>query len=176
MRWLTFIILAGITLVLQTSLAPHLSIYGVRPDWMFILAVFYAILGPWPDACIGAWFLGLLVDLESVNGSGFGRIGLFAFTYGGTAWLIYHGRDFVFREHWVTHTVFTLLGALVVQAVVAIFRRWSAPPGVSPATGVWTYALLTALYTAFWAPYFHWLLVRLRRLTGLRVAASGRSG
>ena len=36
MRWLTFVILAGITLVLQTGLAPHLSIYGVRPDWMFV--------------------------------------------------------------------------------------------------------------------------------------------
>ncbi len=178
MRWVTFAILAGLCLVLQTALAPHLAIGEIRPDWLFVLAVFYAVMGPWPDACLGAWVLGLLIDLESVNGSaGYGHLGLFAFSFGGTAWLIYHVRDLVFREHWLTHTILTFLGAMLVQSVVALYRSATAPEGTSPATGVWTYAVLTALYTTFWAPYFHWLLIRMRRLTGLRATmARGRPG
>ncbi len=172
MRWLTFGILAGICLVLQTALAPHLAIAGVRPDWMFVLAVFYAMLGPWPDACIAAWILGLLVDLASANGGGYGHIGLYAFAFGGTAWLILQVRELVFPEHWLAHTVLTFLGALLVQAAVAAYRSVTMPSGPALATGVWMYGLLTALYTTFWAPYFHWVLIRLRRAAGLRAGAS----
>lgn len=176
MRWAVFAILAGLCLVLQTSLAPHLTVLGVRPDWMFVLAVFYAMLGPWPDACIAAWILGLLVDLASANGSGYGHIGLFAFTFGGTAWLILQVRELIFPEHWLAHTVLTFLGALLVQLAVALYRKLTAPPGPSPVTGLWSYAALTALYTAFWAPYLHWVLTRLRSLTGLRTGSlRGRS-
>jgi rod shape-determining protein MreD len=174
MRWLTFGILAGMCLVLQTGLAPHLALAGIRPDWMFVLAVFYAMLGPWPDACIAAWILGLLVDLESANSSGHGHLGLFAFTYGGTAWLIYQVRELIFREHWLAHTILTFLGALLVQSAVAVYRSVTAPPGPSPATGVGSYAVLTAVYTGFWAPYVHWVLSRLRGFTGLRGGPPGR--
>lgn len=174
MRWLTFALLAGVCLVLQTALAPHLELAGIRPDWMFVLAVFYAMLGPWPEGCIAAWVLGLLVDLASAGGAGYGHIGLFAFTFGGTAWLILQVRDLIFREHWLAHTVLTFLGALAVQCVVAAYRGVTVPPGPSPERGVWSYAVLTALYTAFWAPYLHWILMRLRRATGLRTGSPQR--
>lgn len=173
MRWLTFAILAGISIVLQTALAPYVELSGIRPDWVFVLATFYALLGPWPDACIAAWILGLLVDLSSADsGTGYGHIGLFAFSFGGAAWLILQVRDLIFPEHWLSHTILTLLSALVVQAAVAIYRTITLPPGAAPATGVWTCAILTAAYTAFFAPYFHWILSRLHRATGLRTPAS----
>jgi rod shape-determining protein MreD len=164
MRWLTFSILAGLCLVLQTSLVPKLAIWGVRPDWMFVLAVFYALLGGFPDACIAAWILGLLTDLASAND----HVGLYAFCYGGTAWLIYHVRELVFREHWLAHAATTLLAGLLMQFVVAVYRAFRAPVGAGAEHGVWTFALLTCVYTAFWAPYFHWGLTRLRRATGFR--------
>lgn len=167
MRWLSFAILAGIVLVLQTALAPHLALGGVRPDWMFVLACFYALLGPWPDACIGAWICGLLMDLSSV-----GPVGLCAFSFGGTAWLIRYVREFFFREHWLAHAFVTLFGAMLVQSVIALFRLATLPKGSVPHPGLWSYAMLTSLYTAFWAPYFHWTLTRLRRVTGLRPAGT----
>lgn len=170
MRWLTFGILAGICLVLQTSLAPLLAPAGVRPDWMFVLCVFYALLGPGPDVCIAAWILGLLVDLWSLND----HIGLNAFAYGGTAWLICYVRELIFPEHWLSHTVLTLLGALIVQLTIAVYYWLTAPPQPAPAMGMWGFAALSALYTAFWAPYFHFVLSRLWRATGLRGTASNR--
>lgn len=172
MRWLTFSILAAGCLVLQTSLGPTLTLWGVRPEWMFVLGVFYALLGPYPDACIAAWILGLLTDLASAND----HIGLYAFAYGGAAWLICRVRELIFREHWLAHTILTLFAGFLVQAVVALYRTWRAPPALGAEPGVWTYAVLTCLYTAFWAPYFHWLLTRLRRATGFRTAASPSRG
>lgn len=174
MRWLTFTILAVIMLVLQTAAAPHLALAGVQPDWMFILATFYALLGPWPDVGIAAWTLGLLVDLQTAGGAGRGQIGLAAFAYGGAVWLVHLFRELVFREHWLAHLVTTLIGALLVQSVVAVYRTVTAPPGPGPATGYWSFAFWTALYTAFWSPYFHFVLIRLGRAMGLRPAGGRR--
>lgn len=168
MRWLTFSILAGICLVLQTSLVPHLAIWGIRPDWLFVLCTFYALLGGYPDICIVGWILGFLADLGSAND----HVGLYAFSYGAAAWLIYQTRELIFREHWLSHTALTLFMSLFVQIIVVIYRSWTMPVVVGGEHGLWTYALLTCVYTTFWAPYFHWILTRLRRATGFRSTAS----
>ena len=56
MKWISFAILAVLTSVLQTTLVAHtLAIGEIRPDWMFILAVHYALHGKWPDVAIAAW-------------------------------------------------------------------------------------------------------------------------
>jgi rod shape-determining protein MreD len=168
MHWIRFAIVAVIAIVFQTALAPHLALSGIRPDWVFVLAVFYALLGPWPDACIAAWILGLLMDLGSVND----HVGLCALAYGAVAWLIVQTRDLVFPDHWLSHTVMTLIGALLVQFTLAAYLGWTAPAG---APGLWGKAAWTALYTAFWAPYFHWLLTRIGPVIGLRPPGSARS-
>lgn len=129
---------------------------------MFVLAVFYALLAPWPDACIAAWVLGMLVDLASANG----RIGLFAFGYGATALLILQVREVLFPEHWLSHALLTLVGGLLLQVAIATYRSLA---DTAPAGSIWGYALLTCLYTVVpWAPLFHGVLSRLWRVTGLR--------
>ena len=76
MRWFSFAILAVIALVLQTTVVPRMGIQftrpdlvqSIRPDLVFILAVHYALWGPWPDAAIGAWILGFIASLQSGQG------------------------------------------------------------------------------------------------------------
>lgn len=163
MKWRVFIILAIVTLVLQTTIVAKLAIYSARPNWMFILAVHYALWGPWPDAAIGAWLLGLMVDLQSIGGQT-GHVGLYAFLFGGSAWAILHVRQVFFRDHALTQLLMTGIFALLVELIVEIYRQWGT--GASAATVVMP-AVFTALYTAACAPYIHWLLNRLKRLTGL---------
>jgi rod shape-determining protein MreD len=170
MRWLTFAILASIGLVFQTALAPHVAIRGIRPDWMLSIAVFYALLGTWPDACIAAWTLGLLTDLASANE----HIGLFAFSYGGTAWLILKVRDLIFPEHWRAHAALTLFAALLVYLVAAGYRALTHGAALPSLRSPWMFAIWTAVYTTAWAPILHYLLVHLKRLTGLEKKVSGR--
>lgn len=166
MKWRPFIILAVLTLICQTTIVPVMAIYSVWPNWMFILAVHYALWGPWPDAAIGAWVLGFGVDLQTVGAAG--HIGLYAFLFGGTAWAIIRIRKIFFRDHALTQVLVTGVFALVVELAVEIYRQWGSEASKA---SFFLPALFTALYTAAWAPYLHWLLARLRRWTGLNPAS-----
>ena len=168
MRWITFIILGVITLVCQTTIAQAISIHTIRPNWMFVLAVYYALWGPWPEAAIGAWFLGLAVDLQSLPVGG--RIGMYAFTFGGAAWVITRIRSVFWREHAATQFLLTFVLAMVIEILVDLYRHWAALDEVSKAGLFWP-AFFTALYTAAFAPYMHWILLRLWRWTGLKPPA-----
>ena len=168
MKWTAFGILAAATLVLQTTVGPVVAIQSVRPNWMIVLAVFYALWGPWPDAAIAAWLLGLAVDLQSAA-SGGGRIGLYAICFGAAAWAMMRIRSAFFRDHAVTQFVMTAVFALAVELLVEAVRWWTLR-GAYPERQAGWFAFFTALYTAAWAPYMHWLLLRFHRWTGLKPA------
>jgi rod shape-determining protein MreD len=162
MKWLPFAILATLAIICQTTIVHSVTVHQVWPDWMFVLAVHYALWGPWPDAALAGWILGLVVGLQSSD-----RIGLHAFAYGLAAWVIIRTRHVVFRQHPLTQIVVTFIFALVVQLIVGIYRQWGANADVISG-GIWWPALFTALYTAAWAPLLHWLLLKAGRWTGLR--------
>lgn len=161
MRWFSFAILAVVTLVLQTAVVPRLEIQSVRPDLVFILAVHYALWGPWPQAAIAGWILGLLAGLQSAD-----RIGVQAFCFGLAAWAIIKIRQVVFRDHAITQLLITFVFTVLVQMMIGLYRRWGVPLVEG---GVLWPTILTGVYTAACAPYLHWLLIRLGRWTGLRV-------
>lgn len=166
MKWLPFGILAVVGIVCQTTIVPYLRVRGVGPDWMFVLAVYYALWGPWPEAAIGAWILGVVTDLESTGMAG-SRIGLHAFCYGAAAWGIIRTRQAVMRGHWLAQVFIALVFGLGVEVVVRLYQHWSAPQ-LSLAEAGWG-AILSAVYTAACAPFLLWGLTRLSRLTGLKV-------
>ena len=161
MKWISFTIIAALTILCQTTIVPRMEIQSIWPDWMFILAVHYALWGRWPDVAIAAWILGFIVDLYSAD-----RIGLHAFTYGAAAWGIVRLRQVVFRDHALTHVLMTFVFALAVQVLIGFYRWWSMPAGTS-VFSFWWPAVFTAIYTAAWAPYLLWLYGRLGRWTGL---------
>ena len=166
MKWVPFGILALVVIVCQTTVVQAMAIDSIWPEWTFVLAVHYALWGPWPDAAIAAWLLGLVVDLQT---SGPTPIGLHAFCYGAAAWMIVRVRQVVFRDHPVTHVLTTLVFAFGVQLLISMYHWWRAP-GARGADGLWSTAFFIALYTALWAPVLHWPLIRLGRWTGLRPA------
>jgi len=171
MKWLPFIILAAAFLVCQTTIAPLMAIRSIWPNWMFILAVHYSLWGPWPDAAIGAWILGLCVDLQTLRQPG--GLGLYAFMFGAAAYAIIHMRQVFFREHPLTQLLITLVFSMIVELVVEGYRAWGLVESVSRGGIFWS-SLFTALYTAALAPYLHWPLDYLGRWTGLRTAGQSR--
>lgn len=160
MNWVAFAVLAGLALICQTTVASALAIQTITPSWMFVLAMFYALWGPWPDAAIAAWILGLLADLPA------SPIGLHAFTYGGAAWAVLRIRQVLFRDHALTQFILTFVFMLAIQVLVGLYLCWDAGRAVNWGGLGWR-ALLTAVYTAAWAPYMHWLFIRLERWTGI---------
>jgi len=162
MKWLPFAVLAVAAVVCQTTIVPQtMAVRSVWPEIPFILAVHYALWGPWPEAAIAAWLLGFSVDLCSADGPA----PVHAFAYGAAAWAIIRLRKVLFRDHPGTHVVITLVFALGVQLLVGIYRAWRFEGGGE--TGLWGMSLGVAFYTAICAPFLQWGLLGIRRWTGL---------
>ena len=165
MRWISFIILALGVLVVQTSLVPWIQVLGARPDCVFILVVHLALTAPKTDALLGAWTLGLFVDLNTDL-----NLGLIALIYGLSALTIVEMRGLLFREHLVASLGVTFVTGLAGQSAIAVYRLLTVSgTGFFDAGG---HALLTALYTALFAPY---LLRGLRRVNPL-LGIAGKRG
>ena len=172
MKWSTFIVLGAVTLICQTTIAHVITIYSIRPNWMFVLAVHYALWGPWPEAAIGAWFLGLAVDVQTMSAGG--RIGLYAFSFGAAAWLIIRIRAVFWREHPLTQLSLTFVFALAIEMAADLYRH-RVDLGATPTSSLFWPTFFAAVYTAAFTPYMHWALIRLWRWTGLRPPASLRA-
>jgi len=162
MRWLSFVILAYVGIVLQTTVAERLEISHIRPDLMFIIAVHYALHAVSPDAMIAAWLLGFVVDL-----CGQGQLGVFAFGYGVTALFVVQLRDSMFRDHPLTSLFVTLVCTWLVHLLAGIHFLLTHAQAHRSWVEMLLHSTYTAMYSAAVAPYLHWLLGRLRGLLGL---------
>jgi rod shape-determining protein MreD len=164
MGWIAFAILAALGIVLQTSVVPHLDIRGVYPDLLLVIAIFYILCAPRLDACIAAWFLGLATDLAS-----HGNVGPMAFAYGAMALLLVRLREFLVRDHPLTHLFLSLLMAWVVQVWAHTYDAICYAPGGRWFSGsMLVDSLSAAAYTAAVAPYVIWLLIQSRSWLGMQ--------
>ena len=162
MRWLTFIILALIALTLQSAVAPRVAPFGIRPDWLLILVVFIALHAPPRQATIGAWIVGGLADLMTIE-----RPGLVAASYTLAAVLIISARNYLFRYRTTTRFVVTLLACLLVRVLWTLYFRTLYNPGRPLLTALMTDVFLASLYTGLWALPVHRGLQRVSRAFGL---------
>ncbi|MCP4589883.1 MAG: rod shape-determining protein MreD [bacterium] len=164
MRWLGFAVCAVIVLVLDTTVAPRLELRGVRPEWMLVLAVFFALHARSSDALIGAWLLGAAVDVMSVE-----RFGLLSGSYALAALAVYAVRESVFRNNPLTHFAITFAASVIVRAVGAVYAG-TVLAGTQAPLGAWQVTvgvICGAAYTAAWAPLVHHLLLRYPPLLGV---------
>ena len=179
MRWLTFMILVAAALTLQSTVAPRLEIFGVRPDWLLVVVLFFGLYAPSGDAIFGGWIIGIAADLMTIE-----RLGLLALSYALSALLVVAVRDYLFRDRAVTQFILALSVSLILRAAWMIFRRvLYGPSGASPweSSAEWVWA---SIYTAAWAPLLgaillgrsHWFGISRRRYTYAGLHRIGRTG
>ncbi len=171
MRWLTFLVCAGMVLVLQTTLAGWASIMGVRPDWVLALAVFFGLYARRGDAFVAGWVLGLGADLLSVE-----RLGLLAIAYCVAALLANSIRDLVFLKNAVTHFWVTLLVGVIVHTGLSVYRVAVYSGGAGGLGRALVEGVLVSLYTAGWAVLIHHVLLKGSRAFGLHTSRYGYRG
>jgi cell shape-determining protein MreD len=75
MRWIPFIVVCYVVILIQTSLGRILTLPSpvgvIGPDFAAILAVFVALrVRSAVDCMLAAWVLGLLIDLTTGGGPG----------------------------------------------------------------------------------------------------------
>ena len=168
MRWLAFVIVGVVGVVLQTTLSPRLAVAGVRPDWVLVLAVFFALHVRGRDAIAAAWLLGLGADFQSIE-----RFGLLSLVYALVAVGVYLVRDYLFRRHLLTHFFLTFVAGLAVQFLLLAYYALFLDDG-----GGWGVGrmVLVALYSALWAPPIHMLLLRMSSWLGLETPKYTHAG
>jgi rod shape-determining protein MreD len=165
MRWLSFGILAYVTISLQIGLNGMLDWGGAAPNLVLPVVVFVAVNAAREEALIGTFLLGVLQDLFTVQ-----PMGLYAFAYGMLGLFVVGAQPSLYRDHPLTHFVLTLAGALVT-GVIVLFNEWTYPilhqlkDAPRPAVGR---VLGGAVYTAAIAPVMLMGLSRVKRLFAFR--------
>lgn len=162
MRWLSFLIFVAILLILQSTVAPRLAPFGLRPDWLLVAVVFFALRAPPRDAVIGAWIIGGCADLMTIE-----RFGLLALSYTLLAMMIAPVRDYVFRSRAVTQFGVTLVACIFLRVAWTIYRRTLYDPAEGLLVDLTLDVLVVSVYTAIWAPLLHRGLLRMTSTFGL---------
>ncbi|QDV91492.1 rod shape-determining protein MreD [Phycisphaerae bacterium RAS2] len=175
MRWIPFAILLYLTAVLQSTLAPFLAVHSIRPDFLVIVAVHYALAARATDALIACWIIGFVTDLTTLSIGEYGNVGIHAFAFGLAALAIVALREITFRESVITQIVCTFLARVVVAGVTGLHLLWVADAW-SRTGEILLVGVYSAAYTAAIAPYGHWLLRRGRGLLGIGVTHRLRVG
>jgi rod shape-determining protein MreD len=158
MRWIPFLALSYVALVLQTSLVHAVTfssgaVGDVYPDLLALTAVFVALFArEGLDAMLAAWVLGLAADLTTLA-----AIGVMPITYALAAGLVFRMREAFFREGLFARASLTLVFCLVahplwITAQAALAWRWG---GYGWAL---VEAILVSMYTAAVAPPIFWFL------------------
>lgn len=147
-----------------------MTIWYVKPDWVFVLVVFFSLYSRRRDAYLSGWILGITADLMSIE-----RLGLLSMGYTLTAVMINAIRNLVFLKRGVTHFAVTLGGALFLQAGLAGYRAVTFPDS-TPLGVVLLEGAATAVYTALWAVPIHHILLKFSTGLGLHTSRYTHAG
>ncbi|MGF1634708.1 MAG: rod shape-determining protein MreD [Phycisphaerae bacterium] len=118
MRLFPFLILGYLAVGLQSGLAGHWDVGGSRPNLPLILAVFVAAAASPPAALLGAFTLGLLQDVATLD-----ALGLHAFAYGVMAVVIVSLRQSLDERQYPIQMMLVGVGSVLVAGVLLIVDR-----------------------------------------------------
>ncbi len=142
------IVLLGV--VLQATAAPLVELRGVRPDWLLVIAVYWGLHLPRGQAVVGAWSIGFLAELLTIE-----RLGLMSVPYALTAWSLVATREALARDSVVTEATAAFVAGLIVFGAWLTYRvvAHGAPSDWVTALGRdW---IGRATYTAAWVVPLH---------------------
>jgi hypothetical protein len=183
MRWSVFLVLAYLTLAVQTTLVQWLRLDAgaagtVQPDLLAVLAVFVALFARSSlDAMLSSMALGLAVDLTAGEITRGFAVGVMPVAYALAAGAVYRLKEAFFRDRVSTRFALTLVFCLLahplwvtVQAALDWRRNTWGGLGLTLLQ-----AVLLSLYTAVLAPALLWILARAEGLVwGGQPAGRGR--
>lgn len=173
MRWIYFILLVLVVLLLQTTVGQVLwfrtSLGWIGPVFPATVAVFVALYArSATDAALAGWALGFGLDL-TLSGGG---MGLPALLYALAAAGIFHIREAFFRERVVTQMFLGFIFCVFVHELWVTYNVLVLAPAGGGLGQMALQALGLSAYTAVLTPL---IFVPLRRIERLIVSApSGR--
>jgi len=162
MNWILVIALNAAVVALQATLAPHLAVREIRPDWLIVIAVFWSLYARGWQGVIAAWILGAIADLMTIE-----RFGLQMLSYSLAAAMVASVRLQVFRYRWTSQFFLTLLASFLLRIAWMIYVSWRFGQLGRMIPGWFAEAAFTSVYSAAWAPLIHSVLLRRASWFGL---------
>jgi len=171
MRWLTYFILAYVTLGLQIGAGPFIRYQGAAPNLVLLAVIFIAMNAPRDAALLGALCLGLLQDFLTQQ-----QPGLFALSYGLVGMIIVGAHDVAYRGHFLTHISLALIGGFITMGIL-LAHGWLHPAAAGTMdNGIMLKALRPSpgleftrvIYTAALSPIVLGILQRLKKKFGFQ--------
>ena len=168
MRWITFGILLYLMAALQVCRFGGIPVAapgtGTWPyiEFLPMLAVFYALYAAEGAAPLAALLCGLATDVRTPELIGNSMVPLAL-----VGWLIVRIRLSIFREHFISQVVMTLLAVLAYGVIGALFRSLTGGPLYQHSA--WSqmgFVAGNAVYTAIVAPMVFFILFRFQGLLG----------
>jgi rod shape-determining protein MreD len=116
LRVLRILLLLYLAVILQTTLAPAIAIYGVRPDFPFLVVLLVALREGAAGGAIAGFIAGLFVDMNSAQTFGVSSLvnSLVAFATGAMA-------DRIVRDSPGARTAVAFLAVAVRDLCIATF-------------------------------------------------------
>ena len=157
MHWLSFLIIAYLCTVIQSTLLYKLELFNVhaRPDLLLLAALFFILWWNRGEALIAAWILGFCRDLISAV-----PLGVSALAFALVAMAVMAARRVIFRDNPLVQVALAFFFAFLVEWLVVQHGNHSGWLGGKDFPQQTRLVFYDAVYSALLAPYLLWLLLR----------------
>lgn len=148
-RRLTLGLVLAVVLVLETTIFKDLTVYGVEPDLVLIVAIAYALInGPEKGAIFG-FIGGLAQDIMT------GRyLGMNALSKALSCYLVGQVEQKVYKEHALVSIFFVCLGTLINELIVYIVGNLVGLD-IAFKSALWNVILPMMLYNGLLSPIIY---------------------
>ena len=179
MRWIPFILLVYVVMLIQTTIGRVLTFAGtsigtIGPDLAAVAAVFFAMrLRDGAEAALAAWALGMAVDLTTSSGTGSATaVGPMPLAYCLAAAAIFRLREIFFRDRPASQATLALIFCTVAHFTWLnlqwAFAHWDYAGGVRRSWMLYNSILIQgmalSIYTAILMPLGFIILAKCERL------------
>jgi len=141
MRTLHHALILALALLVQTSWAHAIAIYGITPDVVLLVVVFIGITSGQVEAIIFGFVSGLLLDVYNPE-----FMGVNALANSVVGFAVGYSRIGIVAEDWTVQGIVILVAGLLHDLLYFTFSSISTPTAILPQ--VVRYGLGTAVYSA----------------------------
>lgn len=142
MRYLTLTILFLFSLILQSAVFSHLTIFGVKPDLVLVVIILYAIMNGSKEGALAGIIGGIIQDLA------FGQyLGMNILTKVITGYLCGLLERRIYKENLLIPMIVILIGTLLNEFMLFLFRLM-VDISTSSFVNVKEIILITAFYNS----------------------------
>ena len=119
MKFILNILILFLTAILQITLVSRLEIFGISPDFVFILIIFWSVSKSFKETIVLAFFAGLFLDIFSISAFGANTVSLLL----ASAVFNFTSINILGKNNLQTFALFGFAGTIIYGILMAFFIK-----------------------------------------------------